>query len=174
VLGVIGLKTCRYNRNFFVCGGGGAWPPLALLQFRHCITTLVRAGRPRAPSAGALAWRGELEPHASSRGVPRLRDGATFVWAPVPPLRPSCAGLVLVGDGNYSFERVGWRRRGGNSSRGTETPRARWRLIVRGGDLSEKPPPIGDLLEKPPTGRRQDVLLVKVLTGICSPPYVGS
>jgi hypothetical protein len=57
-----------------------------------------------------------------------------------------------------------------------KTPRAEWRLVVRGGDLSEKPPPtpVGDLSGKPPTGRRQDFLPVKVLTGLCSPSYAGS
>jgi hypothetical protein len=43
-------------------------------------------------------------------------------------------GHVLVRDGNCSCERAGCRRRGGS-------PHARRRLIVRGGDLSEKPLP---------------------------------
>jgi hypothetical protein len=63
--------------------------------------------------------------------------------------------------------------RGGDSSCGAETPCAGRKLVVLGGNLSEKPPPVGDLSGKPPTGQRQGILLVKVLTGLFSPPYAG-
>jgi hypothetical protein len=49
-------------------------------------------------------------------------------------------GLTFVGDGNNSCKRVSCRRRGENSSYKAETCRARQRLLVRGGDLSEKSP----------------------------------
>jgi hypothetical protein len=64
--------------------------------------------------------------------------------------------------------------RGENLSCGVGTCRERRKLVVRSGDLSEEPPPVGDLSGKPPAGRRQGVLPVKILTGLCNPPYAGS
>jgi hypothetical protein len=130
---------------------------------------LVRAGRPRVPLAGAFAWHGELAPHVS------LREARASRW------RHVRVGRVLVGDGNCSCEQTGCWRRGGDSSCGTETCRARRRLLVRGGDSScgaetcrRSHPLAGDLSGKPPTGRRQGILPVMVLTRIHSPPYTKS
>jgi hypothetical protein len=53
--------------------------------------------------------------------------------------RHDCVDRVLVGGGDCSCERAGCRRWGGNSSCEVETCRARQRLVVRGGGLSEKP-----------------------------------
>jgi hypothetical protein len=102
-------------------------------------TVLVRAGHPRVPPAGVFAWRGEPEPYVSWRGsssvgaVPRL-CGAT---GPAP--RASCVGPALVGDVNCSCELVVG---GGNFlcervvGGEAESPHARWKLVVRGGELS--------------------------------------
>jgi hypothetical protein len=51
---------------------------------------------------------------------------------------------------------------------------ARRRLLVRGGNLPETPPPTEDLSVKPYTGRRQRVLPVMVLTRIHNPHYIES
>jgi hypothetical protein len=63
-------------------------------------------------------------------------------------------------------------RLGPHTSRGldlsceAETCRARRRLVVRGGDF----PLVGNWSEMQPTGRRLDVLPVRVLTRVLSPP----
>jgi hypothetical protein len=48
------------------------------------------------------------------------------------------------------------------------------RLVVRGGDLSEGVPLVGNWSEKLPTDREHDVLPVMVLTGVLSPPRLES
>jgi hypothetical protein len=55
------------------------------------------------------------------------------------------------------------------SSCKAETSHARRRL-VRGGDLSEGIPLVGNWSEMLPTGRKHDVLPVWVLTGVLSLP----
>jgi hypothetical protein len=55
-----------------------------------------------------------------------------------------------------------------------ETCRARRRLVVRGGDLSEGVPLVGNWSKMLPTGREHDVLPVRVLTGVLSPPRLES
>jgi hypothetical protein len=52
--------------------------------------------------------------------------------------------------------------------------RARQRLVVRGGDLSKGVPLLGNLSEKLPTSREEDVLPVMVLTRVFSPPRFES
>jgi hypothetical protein len=70
---------------------------------------------------------------------------------------------------------------GGDSSCEAEAGHARRRLVVRGEDLSCKEKTcrrsfllVGDLLEKLPTSRKQEILPVMVLTGVLSPPYLES
>jgi hypothetical protein len=89
------------------------------------VTSLVRADSPRVPPAGALAWRGELEPHVSSRGSPGvgMAPRSRGLLDPTPPTsmyrpRPSRRRKLLV-----QMKLSGPRQR----------------LVVRGGDLSEKP-----------------------------------
>jgi hypothetical protein len=72
-----------------------------------------------------------------------VSGSATFVLAPDPTLRPPCVEPALVGDENYSCERV---VRGGDSSCGPK-------LVVRGGSLSGKSP----------TGRRWGGLVNETL-----------
>jgi hypothetical protein len=55
-----------------------------------------------------------------------------------------------------------------------DTCRARRRLIVRGGNLSEEVPLVGNWSEMLPTGREQDILPVKDLTGVLGPPLPES
>jgi hypothetical protein len=62
----------------------------------------------------------------------------------------------------------------GGSSHGMETCRARRRLIVRGGNLSEEVPLVGNWSEMLPTGREQDILPVKDLTRVLGPPLPES
>jgi hypothetical protein len=56
----------------------------------------------------------------------------------------------------------------------TETCRVRRRLVVRGGDSSERVPLAANWSEKLPTSREPDVLPVLVLTGVLSPPRLES
>jgi hypothetical protein len=49
-----------------------------------------------------------------------------------------------------------------------------WRLVVRGGDLFEGIPLMGNWLEMLPTSRKRDVLPVWVLTGVLSLPRLES
>jgi hypothetical protein len=137
------------------------------------ITAPVRAGRTCVPPGGIFAWCGELVPHASLRRSPSV-GMVPRSQAPVSSFRPSRVELTLVGNGNYSCEPASCRGQGGDSSCEAKTPHAEWRLLVWGGNLTEKPPPARDLSGKPPTGRRQDVLPVIVLTRIHSPPYTES
>jgi hypothetical protein len=51
----------------------------------------------------------------------------------------------------------------------TGTARANKWLVVRGGDLSERVPLVGNWMEMLPTGRKQNVLPVMVLVGVLSP-----
>jgi hypothetical protein len=69
---------------------------------------------------------------------------------------------ALVGSGNYSCERGACR--------------ARRRLLVRGGDLSEGVgvPLVGNWSVMLRTGREQEVLPVMVLTGVLSPSRLES
>jgi hypothetical protein len=62
----------------------------------------------------------------------------------------------------------------GRSLGEAETCRARRRLVVRGGDLSEGVPLVGNWSEMLPTGQEHDVLLVRVLTEVLSPPRLES
>jgi hypothetical protein len=62
-----------------------------------------------------------------------------------------------------------------------ETAHANEKVVVRGGDLSCETEIgrrsfllAGNLSEKLPTGRKQDVLQVMVLTGVLSPPHLES
>jgi hypothetical protein len=123
------------------------------------ITAFVKAGRPRVPPARVFACCGELVPCVSLRGSSSIEAAPRSCGAPYPTLRPPHAGLTLVGDGNYSCERVvgggdssckqlvggevetyrARRRflvRGRDSLWGTETPRAGQKLLMRGGDWS--------------------------------------
>jgi hypothetical protein len=52
--------------------------------------------------------------------------------------------------------------------------RARWRLAVRGRNLLEGIPLVGNWSEMLPTGRKHDVLPVWVLTGLLSLPRLES
>jgi hypothetical protein len=127
--------------------------------------------RPPARAASAVDWCicmvwGTSAPRIVAK-EPGRRDGATFVWALVSSFRPSRPGLALVGNENYSCERASCRS-------DAETPCVRQRLVVRGGNLSKKPPPAGDLSGKPPTSWRQGVLPVMVLARIHSPPCTES
>jgi hypothetical protein len=61
-----------------------------------------------------------------------------------------------------------------NMSCEAEACRARWRLVVRGEDLSEGVPLVGNWSGKLPTSGEQDVLPVMVLTGVFSPPRLES
>jgi hypothetical protein len=54
------------------------------------------------------------------------------------------------------------------------TTRARRRLVVRGGDRSEGVPLVVNWSEMLPTSRKQDVLPVRVLTGVLGPPRLES
>jgi hypothetical protein len=56
----------------------------------------------------------------------------------------------------------------------TESARANEQLVVRCGDWSEGVPLVGNLSEKLPTSREQDVLPVMALTGVFSPPRLES
>jgi hypothetical protein len=56
----------------------------------------------------------------------------------------------------------------------SEGARARRRLVVRGEDLSEGIPLVGNWSEVPPAGQEHDVLLVWVLTGVLSLPRLES
>jgi hypothetical protein len=60
--------------------------------------------------------------------------------------------------------------RGRDLSCEAETCRARRRLVVRGGDSSWGVPLVGNWSEMQPTGQRLDVLPVRVLTRVLSPP----
>jgi hypothetical protein len=51
---------------------------------------------------------------------------------------------------------------------------ARWRLVVQGRDLSEGVLLVGNWSEMLPTSREHDVLSVRVLTGVLSPPRLES
>jgi hypothetical protein len=109
-------------------------------EVEQCIVTVpVRADRPRVPPAGVLAWHGELESCVSLRGSSSVGAAPRSCGPPDPVLQPPSVGPALVGDGNYSCERVVG---GGDSSceqvvgAVTESPRARQKLLVQGGDLS--------------------------------------
>jgi hypothetical protein len=60
------------------------------------------------------------------------------------------------------------------SSRGTGTSHMRRRLVVRGGDLSDEVPLVGNWSEMLPTSREHDNLPVRVLTGVLGPPLPES
>jgi hypothetical protein len=62
----------------------------------------------------------------------------------------------------------------GGSSCEAETCRLRRRLVVRGEELSEGIPLVGNWSEVPPAGQEHDVLLVWVLTGVLSLPRLQS
>jgi hypothetical protein len=64
--------------------------------------------------------------------------------------------------------------RGEDSSCKAETCHAGRRLVVRGGDSSEGVPLVGNWSEMLPIGRKRDVLLVWVLTGVLSLPRLES
>jgi hypothetical protein len=103
------------------------------------IAALVRAGRLRVLPVGVFAWRGEPEPCVSLCGSMSIRAVPHSCGALDPALRPLCVGPALVGEGNYSRERVV----GGRDSScqqvvegEAESPRARRRLVGRDGDSS--------------------------------------
>jgi hypothetical protein len=102
-------------------------------------TAFVRAGCPRALPAGRLHGVGNWCPACRHGGARASGLHHVCCGTPDPPPRPLCAGLFLVRGGNYSCERVVG---GGDSSceevvgGEAETPRARQRLLVRGGDSS--------------------------------------
>jgi hypothetical protein len=97
----------------------------------------------------------------------------------------ACMGRQLVplhGAGNRSLTRHGGGARALGSRRVSwPTPqselggaRARRRLLVQGGDLSEGIPLVGNWSEMLLTGRKHDVLPVWVLTGVLSLPRLES
>jgi hypothetical protein len=61
-----------------------------------------------------------------------------------------------------------------HASVGVGGARARRRLLVRGGDLSEGIPLVGNWSEMLPTSRKHDVLPVWVLTGVLGLPRLES
>jgi hypothetical protein len=63
---------------------------------------------------------------------------------------------------------------GGDLSCEAETCRVRRRLVVRGEDLSEGIPLVGNWSEMLPTGRKCDILPVWVLTRVLSLPRLES
>jgi hypothetical protein len=74
--------------------------------------------------------------------------------------------------------RLGWRRRElmrtSCLSCKADTRCARQRLVVRGGDWSDELTLVGNLSDKLPTSREQDVLPVMVLIGVLRPPCLES
>jgi hypothetical protein len=144
--------------------------------------------------AGAFAWRGELAPHALLRRSPGVRmvPRSCGPRSPCSDLlvraSPQSEAELLVRTSKLSEARRRLLVRGGDSSCGMEICRTRWRLLVRDENLSceaetpragrkhvgEAAPPVGVLSWKPPTGRRQGILPVTVLTRIHSPPYIES
>jgi hypothetical protein len=113
-----------------------------------CIKALLGASCLHRPPAGVLAWRGESVPHTSwwRRSCPRLTPR-------VVAHAPFGIGGELAWDVVFSCE--------------VESCRARRRLI-------EGVPLVGNWSEMLPTGREHDVLAVRVLTGILSPPCLES
>jgi hypothetical protein len=101
-------------------------------------------GRPsRAVRPNSVALRLSSEPstrvcrqlaylHGMGNWRPTRRRGE----ARASGCRHICVDRVVVGDGDYSCERAGCRRRGRDLSCEVETPRARRKLLVRDGDLS--------------------------------------
>jgi hypothetical protein len=95
----------------------------------------------------------------------------------------ACRQLVcLHGMGNWSLTCRGERVRVRGSCHvvwfaswsETESAHANELLVVRGGDLSEGLLLVGNLSQKLPTSREQDVLPVMVLTWVLSPPRLES
>jgi hypothetical protein len=94
------------------------------------VTALVRVSRPRVPLAGVLSWRGEMVPYVSLQGSPgvMMAPHPRGLLDPTPPTSmcrpcPSQRQKLLI-----RIMLSGVRKR----------------LVMRGGDLSEKPLPIGE------------------------------
>jgi hypothetical protein len=109
--------------------------------------------------------------------APRVVTGEPARWygATSCGLRPGCWSEMGTTRANEQVVK------GGDSSCEAETGRVRRRLAVRGEDLSCEAKTswrsfllLGDLSEKLPTTRKQDILPVMVLTGVLSPPYLES
>jgi hypothetical protein len=122
-----------------------------------CITPLVKAGCPRAPPTGVFAcWR----PTRRSGGV-RASGWRHVAWtASWSKMEIAHANEQVVGGEDSSCE--------------AETPPVKRRLVVWDGDLSEEPSLVRRLSRKLLTGRKHDILPVRVLTEIFSPPYPES
>jgi hypothetical protein len=123
---------------------------------------------PRAQLAcGSVGNDGDETVVQSGRPALRIFSGPT-----------TCMGHQLVrlhGVGYWSPTRRGGGVRSSRSRacRGPRPSRSRGEL-VQGRDLSEGVPLVGNWLEMLPTGREHDVLPVRVLTGVLSPPRLES